>query len=745
MALYATRMIFIPRRIDEAPLEFIAAAAISFDKLAAYHDRVRKRQSRLMFDLELLQHPQLLQALDKTFRGTCAFCETRLTAREKSSPSLFRPAERAQQLDGNVDVDHYWWLAYTWLNIYLVCEGCRSHKGARFPVAGRRAERSNDDADSVEQRLILDPCRDRSLGEELTFAPDGIVTGRTQRASITVEVCGLNRKALVDARREHAGEVDTVLGALMTDGGLAQFSALSEFVAASVARLPYGYLGLTRQLAGNRWKDAHTPQRDSRGGKREAVAKPASAGSAPSTVTVTPATAKVTSAKSPKSLPATPKGAIWLRRVEVENFKALRNLEIAFPESTFVDVEQSNAESNIAQSPPAIRDEQPWLMLLGENGVGKSTLLKAIALALMPTRDWSALKLNPREWVTRGANSGCIRLNFTTESEALELHFSKRSSRIKVKGVMPDVPVLGYGSTRLLPPKSRRHRAERIRVRTLFDPRSLLVDAEPWLADARSVPRDDFDLLAISLKELLSLANEDEITRRSARLFANVTGYRGPIRDLSDGYQSVLALALDMMFHLSDSTFNMESVEGTVLLDEVETHLHPRWKVRIVAELRRLFPRVRFIATTHDPLCVQGLRPGELHVLTRREEDNEVVIEQFDVKPGMRADQILTGAWFGVTSTRDAQTQNIMQRHAALLQKTERSDVEQREFDQLDVRMRERLTGYAGTEDQQLALKVAAEFRKERRNRLGKDAEHNSEDLREKVRAALTLAAAGGD
>jgi hypothetical protein len=111
----------------------------------------------------------------------------------------------------------------------------------------------------------------------------------------------------------------------------------------------------------------------------------------------------------------------------------------------------------------------------------------------------------------------------------------------------------------------------------------------------------------------------------------------------------------------------------------------------------------------------------------------------------MRADQILTGAWFGVTSTRDPETQGIMQRHAALLQKTDRSDIKQREFEQLDLRMRERLTEYGGTENEQLALKVAAEFRKGQRKRLGRDGELDSEDLREKVRAALTLAAAGGD
>jgi predicted ATP-binding protein involved in virulence len=51
---------------------------------------------------------------------------------------------------------------------------------------------------------------------------------------------------------------------------------------------------------------------------------------------------------------------------------------------------------------------------------------------------------------------------------------------------------------------------------------------------------------------------------------------------------------------------------GVVLIDELDVHLHPKWQRGVVECLRRVFPRVQFIATTHSPFIVQSLREDEL-------------------------------------------------------------------------------------------------------------------------------------
>ncbi|MDP3611645.1 MAG: AAA family ATPase, partial [Rubrivivax sp.] len=50
---------------------------------------------------------------------------------------------------------------------------------------------------------------------------------------------------------------------------------------------------------------------------------------------------------------------------------------------------------------------------------------------------------------------------------------------------------------------------------------------------------------------------------------------------------------------------------GVVLIDELDLHLHPIWQRRIIEDLRRTFPLVQFICTTHSPFLIQSLRSGE--------------------------------------------------------------------------------------------------------------------------------------
>jgi uncharacterized protein (TIGR02646 family) len=743
-------MIKVDRGKFAEPLQFSEAAARAFAELEAAHQRLRQvKQSRLPFDEKVWRMLDLRQALLKVFNGCCAFCEAPLAPGERNNVALFRPRERAMQLDGTVSVEHYWWLAYRWDNLYSTCSECSSHKGSRFPVTGRRAQPHTEVAN--ERAMLLDPCAD-DPESQLVFSEQGTVEGTTDRARITIDVFGLNRKSLVKRRHDVCGRVDSIGDAFLTDNNPEQWTE-ANFVQSVMMEAPddWGFRALIRQQAVRHLKRA---QLRVAGAIAPAKLAPA-AGTGQVLLDVSevvgalPGPKQMRAPKKPRAAPYPPskasrpyEGAIWLQRIEIENFKALRDFQLQFSSPDAAPSMYENANVDFAQDTPSVTtgESQPWIMLLGENGVGKSTLLKAIAYALMPARQREKLAPDPRQWVTRGrgAKSGIIRLHFTVGAEPLELQFSARSRRLVVKGDAPDMAVLGYGSTRLLPPAaSRLPRPQSVRVQNLFNSRAPLRDAERWLASAREVDTPDFDLLATSLKLLLSLGDEDAISRHRQRLFATVNNDQGPIRDLSDGYQSVLGLALDMMLNLSHATFDMEGVEGVVLLDEIEVHLHPRWKIQIVSALRKLFPRVRFIATTHDPLCVQGLRKGELHIMTRQGEDKDVKIEQFDVPPGARADQILTGAWFGVPTTRDPETVAMMREHSALLQKKQKTLADELRFDYLDKQLRLRLDEYIGTEDEQIALQAAAEVRDENRARTGIPGQASAAELREKVREAL--------
>ena len=86
---------------------------------------------------------------------------------------------------------------------------------------------------------------------------------------------------------------------------------------------------------------------------------------------------------------------------------------------------------------------------------------------------------------------------------------------------------------------------------------------------------------------------------------------------LSDGYRNMVAMIADIAHraarlnpHLGKET--LEKVEGIVLIDEIDLHLHPKWQRTVTHDLRKIFPGIQFIATTHSPFIIQSLQPGEV-------------------------------------------------------------------------------------------------------------------------------------
>lgn len=84
---------------------------------------------------------------------------------------------------------------------------------------------------------------------------------------------------------------------------------------------------------------------------------------------------------------------------------------------------------------------------------------------------------------------------------------------------------------------------------------------------------------------------------------------------LSDGERSFLAILSDLVRRLVLANPLLDDPlqgAGVVLIDELELHLHPKWQREVVEKLRRTFPNIQFITTTHSPFVIQALRPGEL-------------------------------------------------------------------------------------------------------------------------------------
>jgi len=94
-------------------------------------------------------------------------------------------------------------------------------------------------------------------------------------------------------------------------------------------------------------------------------------------------------------------------------------------------------------------------------------------------------------------------------------------------------------------------------------------------------------------------------------------GLRQPFWMLSDGYRNMVAMAADIAIRASLLNPHLGSeaaakTPGIVLIDEIDLHLHPKWQRTVVEDLRRTFPLVQFVATTHSPFIIQTMRPNEI-------------------------------------------------------------------------------------------------------------------------------------
>jgi len=118
-----------------------------------------------------------------------------------------------------------------------------------------------------------------------------------------------------------------------------------------------------------------------------------------------------------------------------------------------------------------------------------------------------------------------------------------------------------------------------------------------------------------ALEVFLDGFSDLEIMENPFRLIIKKDDCPLSLGQLSDGERSFLAMISDLVRRLVLANPLLDDPlqgAGIVLIDELELHLHPKWQREVVEKLRRTFPNIQFITTTHSPFVIQALRPGEL-------------------------------------------------------------------------------------------------------------------------------------
>jgi hypothetical protein len=178
----------------------------------------------------------------------------------------------------------------------------------------------------------------------------------------------------------------------------------------------------------------------------------------------------------------------------------------------------------------------------------------------------------------------------------------------------------------------------------------------------------------------------------------------------------------------------MREACGIVLLDEIGTQLHPSWRMRAIHDLRRTFPRMQFIVTTHEPLCLKDVGRDEVVVLKRDAKNDEVAaVKSFQNPRTLRVDQLLMSPLFGLDSTIDPEVDRLFQRYFELLARRMHLTVpEEEERHNLELALApHRGLGY--TRSDQFVYALLEEYLADQGARNVKDARKIPTDLRKQI------------
>ena len=114
------------------------------------------------------------------------------------------------------------------------------------------------------------------------------------------------------------------------------------------------------------------------------------------------------------------------------------------------------------------------------------------------------------------------------------------------------------------------------------------------------------------------------------------------LNQLSDGEKNLIALIGDIARRLTMANPDINNpleVEGIILIDEIDLHLHPKWQRIVAQKMPDIFPNCQFFISTHSPQVISHIKPESIFVLQNI--DNEIQIMRPSETYGMSIDRVV--------------------------------------------------------------------------------------------------------
>jgi hypothetical protein len=409
-------------------------------------------------------------------------------------------------------------------------------------------------------------------------------------------------------------------------------------------------------------------------------------------------------AKSARAAPASKSGS----RTAHNEFTNSRIEAIKLTNISLFD----NLELKFQTQIPGV-DGAAWTVIFGPNGCGKSSILRAIGLALCGNEASAA----GGRLLQVGKSDGSIELHFGAQLVRTRLVRNRDvsvtpSSTTPVQGGL--ALVLGFPALRGAPSTNPKGVAP-LETR-VAEPADLipLVNGEvdrrlgnfkQWLinvleqagrGDSRAIAKktliDDIirevvpgvfrKLAPLDSSYVIRVKMDDKDTPSPSDV---------PFDDLSQGMGSIfnwLGVLVQRMYDFYPEAPEPQKLHAITLIDEIDAHLHPDWQRRLVELSKKFFPNVQVIATSHSPLLAGALRGKEMCVLERDRRTGRVAPLKFDVDfYGRSSQEILTSVVFGLQSDRNPETERLIHRYYDLFEKVDPTVEEKKELAELNKKL----------------------------------------------------------